>query len=405
MHSLPILLVPLLIFAAVMSSALAKPPGKSFRIDVYTGGTKALYTGDIYHGSVEALRTVLDAHPNIELLGLSSSGGRTSVGEDLFLLIRERGLSTFAGKMCASACTLAFMGGEERLLGHGSAIGFHAATNSAYSADPEHFGAAENFASLARPLAEIAGINLTFIDFAYETDPSGLFVPPIKTLIEARFATGQRADVLDDGAVEASYEFAASPFEFAVEALADLRWEDAARHLEASLEAVFPDAHFILGQLYAQGLGVPQDLRRAAELYGVASEAGYAAASHNLGLMMLRGEGIEANEERGLQLIRRAADAGNVEAKFNLARYYTDGRYVERNRFEAFILLTDCANAKFYRCQIELADRYSTGKGAPLDLEKARELYVASLSRIPQTDEMMEAVRARIARIDREVGQ
>lgn len=401
------LAIPAGLLAMVLGTAHvseAQPREKVFRIDVYAGESRALFIGEIYYGSVEALRQVLDAYPGIQLIGLNSSGGNINVGRELFFLIRERDLSTFAWQKCASACTLAFMGGQERLLGAGSAIGFHADDGGGQG---DNFDDDISFASRARPLAEIAGIDLGFVDYAYSTDASGLFIPPHETLIQNGFATGRLTGFHIGDPIDASYVFTADPFSYAAQALIEQRWEDAARDLEEAIKTgvVFPEAHFILGYLYGNGLGVTQDYLRAAELYGVASDAGYPQANHNLGLMLLHGKRVEEDRERGVQLVRRAADAGDVNAKFNLARWYTDGRYGERNLSEAFLLLTECANAGKFECQLELAYRYSAGEGAPLDLRKARVWYSEALRRRPESSPTIEAVRAQIEWIDEQLSK
>jgi hypothetical protein len=50
------------------------------------------------------------------------------VGFALFKLFRERKLATHVERGCASACTIAFLGGVERTVSQSGRLGFHAAS-------------------------------------------------------------------------------------------------------------------------------------------------------------------------------------------------------------------------------------------------------------------------------------
>ena len=51
-------------------------------------------------------------------------------------------------------------------------------------------------------------------------------------------------------------------------------------------------AQYILGGMYSEGVGVPQDYKEAARWSKIAAEQGLAEAQYNLGLMYYHGEGI-----------------------------------------------------------------------------------------------------------------
>lgn len=390
---------PLAMTVVTAGVGAAQSTNLTFQIDVYEGEARALYVGDIFYGSVEALREVLDAHPRIQLLGLNSAGGNIKVGKELFFLIRERGLSTFAWQQCSSACTLAFMGGRERFVEQGTTIGFHTGDGGGQR---DHFDAGTSFASRARPLAEIVGIDLGFVEYAYSTDASSVFVPSNETLLQNRFATGLVSKFHVADPIVASYDFEADPFSYAAKAFKDQKWQDAARYLEKAIETEvsFPSAHFIFGYLNENALGVEQNYSRAVELYEVASNAGHPQANHNLGLMLLHGKGVAEDRERGIELVRRAAGSGDVYAQFNLARWYTDGRYGELDLSKALLLLGECANAGDLECQLELANRYIEGEGTARDLRKAHAWYSEALRQMVESNQMKDTVRAQIAWIN-----
>ena len=57
------------------------------------------------------------------------------------------------------------------------------------------------------------------------------------------------------------------------------------------------DAQYNLGCMYENGLGVPQDAKKAVYWYTLSAEQGDSSAQFNLGSMYLHGKGIEPNLE------------------------------------------------------------------------------------------------------------
>jgi hypothetical protein len=78
--------------------------------------------------SEEVVRRALEQNKGIREVVLAGPGGRASVGFALFRLFRERKLTTRVDRGCASACTIAFLGGVERTVSLGGRLGFHAAS-------------------------------------------------------------------------------------------------------------------------------------------------------------------------------------------------------------------------------------------------------------------------------------
>lgn len=102
------------------------------------------------------------------------------------------------------------------------------------------------------------------------------------------------------------------------EAVAAYRSGDFARAHEGFLPlatAGDPRAQTILGIMYANGEGVPQDSTEAARWYRLAAQAGYASAQYNLGVLLERGEGVAQDRAAALRWYRLAADQGHVRAR------------------------------------------------------------------------------------------
>lgn len=80
-----------------------------------------------------------------------------------------------------------------------------------------------------------------------------------------------------------------------------------------------PEAQFQLANLYALGLGVPQEEsepdRAAARWYFEAASQGHAEAQHNLGILFLSGKGVVQSTGEALKWFRRASNNGHREAQ------------------------------------------------------------------------------------------
>lgn len=84
-------------------------------------------------------------------------------------------------------------------------------------------------------------------------------------------------------------------------------------------------AQALLGWIYYQGKDVPQDYRKAYELYAVAASSGDRFAQNNLAECFELGRGTSVNASRAFVWYRKAAEAGLPAAEFNLGRAYLIG--------------------------------------------------------------------------------
>ncbi len=75
----------------------------------------------------------------------------------------------------------------------------------------------------------------------------------------------------------------------------------------------------ILGDLYYDGRGVPQEYGRAREWYQKAADAGNVSAMTNLGWLYEKGMGVTQDYSKAREWYQKAADAGNADAKEALA--------------------------------------------------------------------------------------
>jgi TPR repeat protein len=77
-------------------------------------------------------------------------------------------------------------------------------------------------------------------------------------------------------------------------------------------------AQTILGVMYANGHGVPQNYGEAMKWYRLAADQGDAAAQAALGVIYANGLGVPQDRPRGVEWTRKAADQGYANAQNNL---------------------------------------------------------------------------------------
>jgi len=130
-------------------------------------------------------------------------------------------------------------------------------------------------------------------------------------------------------------------------------------------------ATFALGVLYAEGRGVKKDRMKAGELFEKAARSGHPLANYNLGLIFLKGDGKPQNAYRAAMHIRYAAEKGIAVAQYDLAGLYQNGSGVEPNALEAARWLSKAAEQGMAEAQFEYAVVLLRGLGLTKDEPKA----------------------------------
>lgn len=109
--------------------------------------------------------------------------------------------------------------------------------------------------------------------------------------------------------------------------------------VERAAEAGVPEAVFLMGTAFDEGLGKPVDPVQAAAWHRRAAEQGHVLGAHNLGNQYAAGRGVEEDHALAAEWWLRAAERGDAIT------------------------------------QLRLGEAYEAGRGVPLDLERAREWY------------------------------
>ena len=145
----------------------------------------------------------------------------------------------------------------------------------------------------------------------------------------------------------------------------------------------------LLGELYANGLGVERDDKKAAEWYGRAVERGDREAMFALAMLQLAGRDGGSNSEQGAKLLATAAKLGHATAAYNLGLLYLEGRMFPQDFGRAAELFRGAAQAGLPEAQYALATLYKEGRGVNKDLTEAVRLLAAA-SRADNTDAQVE---------------
>jgi len=96
-------------------------------------------------------------------------------------------------------------------------------------------------------------------------------------------------------------------------------------------------AQYNLGVMYANGLGVPRDVARAAQWFYRAATAGDARAQFNFANMYAEGRGLPKDPSRAAYWYTKAAEQGLGDAQYSLGRLYYMGVGVPRDLVQAYM--------------------------------------------------------------------
>lgn len=160
------------------------------------------------------------------------------------------------------------------------------------------------------------------------------------------FDVGMAADARGDYAEAArQFKLAAAQGDAGAEGLLGAMYQDGRGVPQDSAEAIRwfklaaargdSDAQFNLGLIYDNGLGVPQDYAEAIRWYRLGSAQGDARAQNNLGAMAKDGRGLPQSYAEALRWYTLAASEGNADAQFNLGLMYGNGQGVPQDYVQA----------------------------------------------------------------------
>jgi hypothetical protein len=169
-------------------------------VRIVPGGEIVEISGSFTRNVPQSFAGVLARAPRVRTIRLESPGGLIQPAMEVARIIQRHGLDTYVGRLCASACTLAFLGGHQRLLAANAQLGFHQAhapNHDPQQADP-----------MLRQAYSRTGVPAAFIDHVLHTPPEALWFPTHNELREAGIVTGEppRDLLLADRAATTAYQ-------------------------------------------------------------------------------------------------------------------------------------------------------------------------------------------------------
>lgn len=148
----------------------------------------------------------------------------------------------------------------------------------------------------------------------------------------------------------------------------------------AAAESGSPAAMYGLGECYARGKGVRQDIAEAAKWYREAAERGHTDAMVWLAEACLVGAIVTQDDAEAGRWFRKAADAGNARAMLKLGEWYLRGEIVPKDDLgagrqpdfpEAVKWLRKAGEAGNVEAMLHLTTLYAAGNEVPADMPES----------------------------------
>jgi len=124
-----------------------------------------------------------------------------------------------------------------------------------------------------------------------------------------------------------------------------------------------------------KGERVEQNIKKAIELYLIASDLGHSEAQWRLTNIYLAGLGVEKNADTAYKFAKMSADNGNPLAQFLLGYRYAKGDGIAVNMVEAVHWFQLAANQGLAEAQYYLGICYSSDMGITQDFFEAAKWY------------------------------
>jgi membrane-bound ClpP family serine protease len=153
-----------------------------YQLRLLADGTVLEVSGSFSWALPQNFQATLAAAPQVRLVRLESPGGHVGPAIQIATMIQQRGLDTYVGRFCASACTIAFLGGRQRWLAPGARLGFHQARAPGIPS--------EQVNEYLRTAYEDLHVPPAFIAHALRTPPSDLWFPTPVELRAVHYTTG-----------------------------------------------------------------------------------------------------------------------------------------------------------------------------------------------------------------------
>jgi len=161
-------------------------------------------------------------------------------------------------------------------------------------------------------------------------------------------------------------------FQKGLEAYNKKDYKTALSEWEPLTEEGHAEAQFMLGMMYRNGRGVPQNSKTAAKWWILAAQQGHVKALYNLGQTYFLGISAPKNYKIALYWFTLAAQQGHATAQNILGGMYYEGRGVDKNLVYAYMWF-DIAASQGNKKAVQGRDR-AAKRMSPAQIEKAQNL-------------------------------
>ena len=212
-----------------------------------------------------------------------------------------------------------------------------------------------------------------------DAQPAGL---DVSNWLSKTIEPVENADVLkhqaESGTLEAQLRYAQYLFDRDEKSIAVL-WLTEANN-QGSLEA-----EYLLGQLYENGDGVPQDFDQSRYFFGKAADQGYSPAQYKLGKLLINAEfddpqeGARSEEDvqqkmaKGVALLRKSADSGYAPSQYEMGLLALNGNMIAKSPEQALTYFKSAADQGVAAAAYMVGTCYAAGTGTRINIALARQ--------------------------------
>ncbi len=148
-------------------------------------------------------------------------------------------------------------------------------------------------------------------------------------------------------------------------------WPKAGEWFLRAIEKGNSNAMYTLGTMYANN----KHYTEAAKCYRMAADKGDADAMYKLGNLYFFGDGVPKDYAKTLEWFRKSADKGNAEAMHGVGLLYYRGQGVAENNAEALKWFQKAADKGVVDGIVYVGYMYGEGMGVARDYAKAADYY------------------------------
>ncbi|KAB7891432.1 tetratricopeptide repeat protein [Poseidonibacter ostreae] len=95
-------------------------------------------------------------------------------------------------------------------------------------------------------------------------------------------------------------------------------------------------SQYIIGIMYAKGLGTKQDYIKASKWLEMSAYQGHKESQKDLGQFYYEGKGVKQDYKEAFRLLKLSAEQGYSDAQSELGRFYYEGKGAEKDYKKAF---------------------------------------------------------------------